>query len=61
MGIVPSSGRRRSTMQPRVSLRGDNGSNINEGTVNDYSDSESEKSGEQSGFDSWRLLYQCLR
>ena len=44
MGIVPS-GRRRSTMQPRISLRGDNTSIINEGTVDDYSDSESEKSG----------------
>lgn len=46
MGVVPPSGRRRSTMQPRVSLRGDSGSIINEGTVHDYSDSESEKSGE---------------
>lgn len=44
MGIVPS--RRHSTMhQPRVSLRGDNPSTINEGPIDDYSDSESEKSG----------------
>ncbi|XP_050718353.1 chitin synthase chs-2-like isoform X1 [Eriocheir sinensis] len=46
MGIVPSSSRRHSTMhQPRVSLRGDNVSTINEGTMDDYSDSDSEKSG----------------
>ncbi|MPC46765.1 hypothetical protein E2C01_040491 [Portunus trituberculatus] len=44
MGIVPS-GRRRSTMQPRVSLRGDNASMVNENIIDDYSDSESEKSG----------------
>ncbi|KAG0723346.1 Chitin synthase chs-2 [Chionoecetes opilio] len=43
MGIVPS-GRRRSTMQPRVSLRGDSASLINDGIVDDYSDNESEKS-----------------
>lgn len=61
MGIIPPSGRRRSTMQPRVSIRGDNASMINEGTVNDYSDSESEKSGKQLGLHTnKRMFYQCL-
>ncbi|XP_042240833.1 chitin synthase chs-2-like isoform X2 [Homarus americanus] len=44
MGIAPSA-RRRSTMQPRSSIRGDGVSSINEDIANDYSDSESEKSG----------------
>nr|XP_045601820.1 chitin synthase chs-2-like isoform X7 [Procambarus clarkii] len=44
MGIVPST-RRRSTMQPRTSIRGDGVSSINENPLDDYTDSESEKSG----------------
>ncbi|KAK8746558.1 hypothetical protein OTU49_017078 [Cherax quadricarinatus] len=44
MGIVPST-RRRSTLQTRNSIRGDGVSSINENTLGDYSDSESEKSG----------------